>query len=60
MRGCYNQYLIQKGHTSNLTKAVEDARAIRAEEAELRLARIMNGKEPSHQNGTSLVQESVK
>lgn len=57
MRGCYNQYLIQKGHTSNLTKAVEDAQALRAEAAELRLARIMNGKEPSHQNGKVLAEK---
>ena len=30
--------------------AVDEANAIRKEECELRLARIQNGKEPSHKN----------
>lgn len=50
MRGAYFQYLKQKGVTRS-TDAVEQAKARRKEESELRLARIMNNAEPSHQNG---------
>ena len=45
MRGAYTQYCKEKGN------AVEHAHALRKEEAELRLARIQNNKEPSHKNG---------
>jgi hypothetical protein len=31
--------------------AVDEANALRKEQCELRLARIQNGKEPSHKNG---------
>jgi len=50
MRGAYFQYLKQKG-TSRLTDAVERAKARHKEDTELRLARIMNNAEPSHQDG---------
>lgn len=36
---------------SRVCQAVEQAKARHKEECELRLARIQNGKEPSHQNG---------
>ena len=49
MRGAYFQYLKQKG--SRKTGAVEEAAARNKEAAELRLARIQNGKEPSMKNG---------
>jgi hypothetical protein len=48
MRGAYNQYLKQNGKTD----AVENAAALHKEACELRLARIANGAEPSHKNGT--------
>lgn len=48
MRGAYNQFIRQKG-----LQAVENAMAKLKEEAELRLARIQNGKEPSHVNGSA-------
>jgi hypothetical protein len=53
MRGAYTQFIKSKGSgfESRLTPAVEKAMAIRKEEAERRLARIMNGKEPFHKNG---------
>ena len=51
MRGAYTQYLKSKGHSPRATDAVEEATALHAEACELRLARIQNGKEPSHQNG---------
>jgi hypothetical protein len=44
MRGHY------LNHTAT-TDAVEIATALHKEQCELRLARIMNGAEPSHQNG---------
>lgn len=50
MRGAYHQYLRMNG-ISRYTDAVEAVNAIRKEEAELRLARIMNNKELSYQNG---------
>lgn len=49
MRGAYTQYIKSKGISPN--DAVEQAAARRKEEAELRLARIANNKEPSHKNG---------
>jgi hypothetical protein len=48
MRGSYHNYIL---NTSRLTKTVEDAAAKHKEECEQRLARIQNGKEPSHKNG---------
>lgn len=36
---------------SRVSQAVERAKARHAEECELRLARIMNGKEPGYENG---------
>lgn len=51
MRGAYFQYVRQKG-ISRYTDAVEAVKAKAKEEAELRLARIMNNAEPSHQNGS--------
>lgn len=50
MRGAIFQYIREKG-ISRLTDAVEAVNARRKEEAELRLGRIMNNAEPSHQNG---------
>ncbi len=44
MRGTY------LNHTAT-TDAVEIATALHKEQCELRLARIMNGAEPSHRNG---------
>lgn len=49
MRGAYTQYVKSKGIKP--TCAVEEAHALRKEQAELRLARIQNNKEPSHKNG---------
>lgn len=49
MRGTYTQHLLR---TSTRTPAIERARALDKEAAELRLARIQNGCEPSHKNGT--------
>ncbi len=57
MKGAYHQYIRTKGKNSKFTDAVEDATALHAEACELRLARIMNGKEPSHQNGKTLVKQ---
>ncbi len=56
MRGAYTQYLIQRGKgccggTSCKTAAVEKAFALEKEKAELRLARIQNGKDPAYKNG---------
>jgi len=53
MRGAYFQFVKAKGAglESRLCQATEQAQAVRREEAELRLARIQNGKEPSHRNG---------
>jgi hypothetical protein len=52
MKGAYYQYLRSKGiPATRTTDAVEKAQAFRKEEAELRLARIMNGAEPEYQNG---------
>jgi hypothetical protein len=51
MNGAYNQYLKIKGHCPSVSKAQEDELALRKEEAILRLARIQNGKEPSHCKG---------
>jgi hypothetical protein len=45
MRGAYTQFCKEKGC------AVEEAKALHAEACERRLARIQNGKEPSHING---------
>lgn len=50
MRGAYHQYLRMNG-ISRYTDAVEAVNAKRKEDAELRLGRIMNNAEPSHQNG---------
>jgi hypothetical protein len=53
MRGAYTQFIKSKGRVPSLTSsdATEQAEAIHKEKCELRLARIMNGKEPSHKNG---------
>jgi hypothetical protein len=55
MRGAFTLYTKQKGCapslTSRRTEAVERAVALRKEKAELRLARITNGKHPDYQNG---------
>lgn len=48
MQGAYFSYLKSKGHVPDATLA---AKELHKEACELRLARIMNGKEPSHQNG---------
>lgn len=50
MRGAYTNYLAEKGE-SRYTDAVEKIKARAKEDAELRLARIFNGKEPDYQNG---------
>jgi hypothetical protein len=52
MRGAIYQYMKEKGLPSRTTEAVEAAKARHAEACECRLARIQNGKEPSHKNGT--------
>ena len=49
------QFLKCKGQCSCKTDAVERATALRKEQAELRLARIQNGKDPAYQNGKTLV-----
>lgn len=54
MRGGYLQLMKQVGSgvpESRVAQAVERAKARHAEECELRLARIMNGKEPGYENG---------
>lgn len=52
MRGAYHNYMKQKGTPPSLkSEAVEEAAAQHAEECELRLARIQNGKHPEYQNG---------
>lgn len=53
MRGAYVSYLKMNG-VGRYTDAVA---AIKQEDAELRRARIMNGAEPSHQNGHPKDQE---
>jgi hypothetical protein len=53
MRGAYISYLKTNG-IGRYTDAVE---AIKKEDAERRRARIMNGAEPSHQNGHPKDQE---
>lgn len=50
MRGAYTNYLAEKGE-SRYTSAVEKVMARAREDAELRLARIMNGAEPEYING---------
>lgn len=50
MRGAYTNYLAEKGE-SRYTDVVEKLKARAKEDAELRLARIFNGKEPGYQNG---------
>lgn len=50
MRGAQFQYIREKG-LSRYTDAVESVKAREKEEAELRLARIMNGAHPDYQNG---------
>lgn len=49
MRGAYTQYIKSKGVKPE--DAVEQAAALHKEKCELRLARIMNGKEPKYKNG---------
>lgn len=56
MRGAYYQYCRANG-VGRYTDAVEAIKAQNAEAAELRLARITNGAEPSHQNGHPKDQE---
>jgi hypothetical protein len=54
MRGSYTGFIARQvinGTSSVKTDAVEVATALHKEACELRLARIQNGKEPSHQNG---------
>lgn len=53
MRGAYTQYVKQKGCCGSVRQcpATEAAHAKRKEDAELRLARIQNGKHESYQNG---------
>jgi len=54
MRGGYFMLLKQLGSgvpESRVSEAVERAKRRHAEECELRLARIQNGAEKSHQNG---------
>lgn len=54
MRGAYIQLLKQMGDgvpQSRVATAVEKAKALHKEACELRLARIMNGKEPGYENG---------
>ena len=61
MRGAYTSYLTQKGGCNGgscggrKTAAVEQAVALNKERAELRLARIQNGKDPRYKNGKTLV-----
>lgn len=50
MRGAYTNLIAEKGE-SRYTYVVEQMRAKAKEEAELRLARIFNGKEPEYKNG---------
>lgn len=38
--------------TSRLSKVIEEAQQKRKQDATLRLARIANGADPSHKNGT--------
>ncbi|HVI71341.1 MAG TPA: hypothetical protein VM656_07635, partial [Pyrinomonadaceae bacterium] len=49
MRGAYTQYVKSKGVRPE--DVVEQAKARHKEQCELRLARIMNGKEPGYKNG---------
>lgn len=49
MQGAYTQYCKAKGYGA--TGAVEQACALRKEEATLRLAKIQNGKDKNHKNG---------
>lgn len=52
MRGAYYQYIKTKGVAPSLkSDAVEEAHAKRKEDAELRLAKIQNGKDPRYKNG---------
>lgn len=48
MNGAYFSYLKSKGHIPDSTAA---AKELHKEACALRLARIANGKEPSHKNG---------
>lgn len=50
MRGAYTNFIAEKGE-SRYTDVVEKIKARAAEEAELRLARIFNGKEREYING---------
>jgi hypothetical protein len=50
MRGGYVQLLKEVG-ASRVSSVIEQAKAKHAEECELRLARIMNGKEKGYENG---------
>jgi hypothetical protein len=47
MRSAYHKYVASKG-----TPTLSDVKARKAEADELKLARIQNGVEPSHQNGS--------
>lgn len=49
MRGAYTQFIKSKGVRED--DAVEQAHALRQEEATLRLARIQNGVHPDYING---------
>lgn len=50
MRGAYTNFIAEKGE-SRYIDVVERIKAKAKEEAELRLARIMNGAEPEYKNG---------
>lgn len=54
MRGSYQRFFAVRGD-SNKTQTIENALALEKEAAELRLARIQNGAEPSHKNGTNVI-----
>lgn len=53
MRGAYTQFVKSKGYAPSVdsSDATEKAAALHKEACELRLARIMNGKEPKYKNG---------
>lgn len=50
MDGAFVAYVKQRG-CGRITQVVEDAKRRHAEDCQLRLARIANGKDPEHKNG---------